>query len=153
MGRSSQAARHAPSAEPPSIEFALVLPLFCRAVMFGTVDYGWYFYQKFTLAAAIQSGVRASLSMSEISKPDDAWETAHKAAKAFLNARGAIPGDDAYVTFGPLPGYQYGGVKPGRYVTLTGTYTVTGLVGFIPLPSRTITYSASMTLDAQNADI
>ena len=35
------------------VEFAIVLPIFL-SLMFGAIDYGWYFYQKYTLAAAVQ---------------------------------------------------------------------------------------------------
>jgi hypothetical protein len=133
------------------VEFALVLPLFC-AMLFATVDYGWYFYQKFTLAAALQTGVRAAATFTEKSKPDDAWEVAHKSARDYLNAQGAIPGDA--VTYGPADSsLHYGGIMPARYITLTGQYTITPLVGFVPLPSPTLSFTASMVLDAQNAGL
>jgi hypothetical protein len=132
-------------------EFALVLPLFL-AVMFATVDYGWYYYQKFTLCSAVQGGLRAAVSVKENETPDP-WESAHIAAKVLLNQRGSIPGDDVHVTFGPLDGYRYGGFKPSRYVILSATYTFTPLVGFVKLPSNSLHYQAQATLDAQNADI
>jgi Flp pilus assembly protein TadG len=132
-----------------TVEFALVLPL-VLAVLFGTIDYGWYFYQKFTLAAAIQGGVRAAIAVKETDavKP---WETARTAAKAILAARGAIA--PTSVVIGPTSGSPYSGVKPNRALTMDGTFIFTPLVGFVPLPSKTMKFTATMLLDAQNADI
>jgi Flp pilus assembly protein TadG len=131
------------------VEFAIVLPLFC-AVLFGTVDYAWYFYQKFTLAAAVQTGLRAALAVKEIDTPDP-WQAAQDAAKTALDARGAI--SSSSVSFSPAAGSRYGGVKPGRYVILTAQYTLQSLIGFVPLPSKTLKFSATMMLDAQNSNL
>jgi Flp pilus assembly protein TadG len=140
-----------------AVEFALVLPLFC-AMMFAAIDYGWYFYQKFTLASAVQGGIRAALSVTEQDTPSP-WQTACTAAKALLDNGGIIAGGvcggtspPGSVDWGPASN-QYGGSKPGRYVILTGTFKLTPLMGFVPLPATTISYSATMTLDAQNAAI
>src|SRR5579862_4730838 len=95
------------------VEFAIVLPIFL-ALLFGSVDYGWYFYQKFTLASAVQGGVRAAVSVSEIDTPDT-WTTAKNAAIANLTNSGAIA--PASVTWGPVDptaAADYSGVKPNR---------------------------------------
>jgi Flp pilus assembly protein TadG len=128
------------------VEFAIVLPLFV-VILFGCVDYGWYYYQKFTLASAVQSGVRSALSYTEA---DDPWTHAHDYAYARLGEGGIAP---ASVNFGPASASRYSGVKPNRTMTMSATYTFTPLVGLVPLPNKTMTYTTTMTLDAQNAQI
>ena len=134
------------------VEFAIVLPIFLT-MMFGAIDYGWYFFQKFTLAAAVQSGVRSALSVREIDTPDP-WTAAKNAALANLANGGAIA--PASVTWGPTDPTSpadYSGTKPSRALILTGSYTFIPLVGLVPLPNKTLTYSITMVLDAQNAAI
>jgi Flp pilus assembly protein TadG len=140
------------------VEFAIVLPIFL-ALLFGAIDYGWYFYQKFTLASAVQAGVRSALSVREIDRPDP-WTTAREAAKTNLSSSGAIapssvawgPVDNADATLAADPA-DYGGVKPNRYIIFTATYTFIPLVGLVRVPNSMMTYSISMVLDAQNANI
>jgi Flp pilus assembly protein TadG len=134
------------------VEFAIVLPIFL-ALLFGAIDYGWYFYQKFTLAAAVQAGVRSALSVKETDSPDP-WTTAKNNAKADLASSGAIA--PSSVTWGPADPSapaDYAGSKPSRSIILTGTFTFIPLVGLVKLPSTTLTYSITMVLDAQNAQI
>jgi Flp pilus assembly protein TadG len=131
------------------VEFAIVLPLFC-ALLFGSIDYAWYLYQKFTLAAAVQSGVRSALSVKENDNPDP-WSTAVTNAKANLAKSGAIA--PTSVIFGPAAGSRYTGTKPTRAVTVSGQFTFTPLVGLVPMPTPTLVYSSTMLLDAQNAQI
>ena len=47
-----------------AVEFALIMPIFL-AILFGMIDYGWYFYQKFTLTAAIREGVRYGVTFKD----------------------------------------------------------------------------------------
>jgi Flp pilus assembly protein TadG len=122
-----------------AVEFAIVLPLFC-AVVFGTIDYGWYFYQRFTLAAAIRDGIRYGVTVPYASDP---WTTAQTRAIADL-ASGAI--SSSSVTWGPS--IKYSGAAPTQLVTLSGTLTFRPLVGFVPLPS-TMSYSMTMLLELQ----
>jgi Flp pilus assembly protein TadG len=150
--RTSDRARRDPENGGAVVEFAIVLPMFL-AMMFGMIDYSWYFYQKFTLAAAVQSGIRSALSVRETDTPDP-WTTAKTAAIANLTNAGAIA--PASVTWGPTnptSPADYTGTKPTRAVILTGTYTFVPLVGLVKLPTTTLTYSATMLLDAQNAQI
>jgi Flp pilus assembly protein TadG len=130
------------------VEFAIVLPLFF-AILFGCVDYGWYYYQKFTLASSVQAGVRSALSVAESDSPDP-WSTAQTYAISKLSGGGIAP---ASITWGPAAGSRYSGVKPNRTITMTASYTFTPLVGLVPLPNKTLTYTTTMTLDAQNAQI
>jgi len=123
-----------------AVEFAIVLPLFC-AVLFGTIDYGWYFFQKFTLASAIRDGVRTGVTVAENSTPDS-YSTAVTAAKVILDA-GALPSTS--VTFTG----SYGSANPTRTLTVAGSYTFKPLVGFVKTPSAAITYSMTMLLEIQ----
>jgi Flp pilus assembly protein TadG len=139
------------------VEFAIVLPIFL-ALLFGAVDYGWYFYQKFTLAAAVQAGVRSALSVKETDNPDP-WHAAKAAAIANLSAGGAIA--PASVTWGPADvpttdpteSADYMGSKPNRAVILEGRYTFIPLVGFVRTPNSQMSYKITMVLDAQNASL
>jgi Flp pilus assembly protein TadG len=131
------------------VEFAIVLPLFC-AMMFGTIDFGWYLYQKFTLAAAVQAGVRSALSITEAETPGPGL-AAEQFAVAELGKGGAIAAAD--VVWTPIESARLSGSKPTRALTLTGTYTFKPLIGFVKMPSTTLSYTATMLLDAQNADI
>jgi Flp pilus assembly protein TadG len=131
------------------VEFAIVLPLFI-ALLFGSIDYAWYLYQKFTLAAAVQSGIRSALSVKETDVPDP-WTTAVTSAKTSLGQSGAIA--PLGVSWGPTSANRYTGTKPTRALTVTGTFTFTPLVGLVPMPTSILTYSTTMLLDAQNAQI
>jgi Flp pilus assembly protein TadG len=126
-----------------AVEFAIVLPLFCL-VLFGIIDYGWYFYQKFTLASAVRDGVRTGVTVRETDNPD-CWQTAVIAAKKNLAAGSIVP---TSVSWGPS--VQYNGTAPTRTLTLSGTYTFTPLVGFVPLPKAAMTYTMTMLLEQQS---
>jgi Flp pilus assembly protein TadG len=143
--------RRRPSSERGGavVEFAIVLPLFV-ALLFGTIDYAWYLYQKFTLASAVQSGIRAALAVKETDNPDS-WQAAVDAAKAALAKSGAIA--PLSVTFGPAAASRYTGTRPTRALTLTGHFTFTPLVGLVPMPTSNLVYSSTMLLDAQNASL
>lgn len=132
------------------VEFAIVLPLFF-AMLFGTIDYAWYMYQKFTLASAVQGGLRAALSVRELDPGPGPWATAEAEVKALLGKSGAIP--PASVTCGPAVGGQLTGSKPTRALNIECTFVFKPLVGMVKMPSATMTHKATMLLDAQNADI
>jgi hypothetical protein len=112
-----------------AVEFALVLPIFL-AVLFAMIDYGWYFYQRFTLAAAIRDGIHqgAAVQMSL-----DPCGTAITAAKADLSLSGS-PINPTNVTWNICPSYS--GSSPNQFMTMTGTMNFTPLVGFVKLPAK-----------------
>ena len=67
----------APSTRPrgqrggAAVEFAIVFPLFC-ALVFGIIDYGYYFYQRFAMAGAIRDGLRTGVTISQsVASPND----------------------------------------------------------------------------------
>ena len=91
--------------------------------------------------------------MKETDVPDP-WTTAKTAAIANLTSSGAIA--PASVTWGPTDptsSADYNGTKPTRALLFSGTYTFVPLVGLVKLPTTTLSYSVTMLLDAQNAQI
>jgi len=51
------------------VEFALVFPLF-MTVLFGVIEYGWIFYQRFNIANAVRDGVRQGVTVAKEASPD-----------------------------------------------------------------------------------
>jgi Flp pilus assembly protein TadG len=125
-----------------AVEFAIVLPIFC-AIVFGIIDYGWYFYQRFAIAAAIRDGLRKGVTISQsVGSPGDCASVAIAQAKADLTNSAVDP---AYVTFSTTTGDAY----PTKTLTLTGIYTFKPLVNFVPLPTKPMTYSMTMMFELQ----
>jgi Flp pilus assembly protein TadG len=127
-----------------AVEFALVLPIFV-AIMFGMVDYGWYFYQKFSFASAIREGVRyGALFRDDVaagSKPD-----VEARAEAVRRCNlGSVPTGAGGATITAT----LQDAIPRRAVRLVGTYTFRPLVGIVRLPSSTMTYTMQMLLEQQ----
>ena len=128
------------------VEFAIVLPIFL-ALLFGAVDYGWYFYQRYAMAAAVRDGIRNGLQqLSTATPPADAWNVAKLRAIAVLTTSNTIPNPGTAVTWGG----GYNGTAPTKTVTLSATYTFVPLIGFVPLPSTPMNYSMTMFLEAEN---
>lgn len=132
--------RRNPERGGSAVEFAIVMPIFC-AILFGIIDFGWYFYQKFTLAAAIRDGIRYGVTFS-YSSGSAANEAAKRAADA-LAAGGAIAKADAPMTAAVT------GAPPSATLTLSSQYTFKPLVGFVKLPSTTMKYGMTMLLEIQ----
>ena len=141
MPRRAKSFRRVRSRGGAAVEFALVLPLFL-AVVFATVDYGWFFYQRFTLAAAIRDAVRygATFPMSL-----DPYTTAKSRAIADLSLAGS-PVNPNNVTWGPAT--TYSGTSPNEFMSLSGTLTFTPLVGFVKLPTS-MSFQMSLLLELQ----
>jgi Flp pilus assembly protein TadG len=118
-----------------AVEFAIVLPIFL-AVLFGMIDFGWYYYQRFSLTAAIRDGVRYGVTMTTGS--DLPWTTAK--ARAIIDlAGGSVP--TGSITWGPT--IHTSGAVPTEVMTLTASMPFTPLVGFVPVPAS---LSSSMTM-------
>jgi hypothetical protein len=125
-----------------AVEFALIMPIFI-AIVFGMIDYGWYFYQKFTLCAAIRGGVRYGVTFKHNptgSPASDAYVEAKNEAKRRCDS-GSVPA--ASVSWGG----GVTGTAPIRRLQLTGTYTFTPLVGLVPMPRSSVSYSMTMLLE------
>jgi hypothetical protein len=141
-----------------AVEFALLLPIFLT-VLFGVVDYGWYFYQRFTLSAAVRDGIRfgcayMSTNVPGVVIPNDAWSNSQVRALDTLMQSGAIK-DYNTVTFGPAIGSRYSTVNAGgglniNVVTLSASYNYHPLVGFVPMPKLPMQYSMTMALEQEN---
>ncbi|HEV3033085.1 MAG TPA: TadE family protein [Polyangia bacterium] len=124
-----------------AVEFALVLPIFL-AVLFAMIDYGWYFYQRFTLAAAIRDGIHqgAAVQMSL-----DPCGTAITAAKADLSLAGS-PINPTNVNWNLCPSYS--GSSPNQFMTISGDMNFTPLVGFVKLPAK-LSFQMTTLLEIQ----
>ena len=119
------------------------MPLFL-AVVFGIIDYGWYFYQRYALVAAIRDGVRYGVTVSSAS----AASTAKARANTDLSAAGS-PIDPTAITWGP--GVNTGatsGISPTAVLTLSASFPFKALVGFVPKPSL-VKYQMTMLLEIQ----
>jgi Flp pilus assembly protein TadG len=125
-----------------AVEFALVLPLFC-AIIFGTIDYGWYFYQRFTLAAAVRDGLRTGVAISQdVVSPNDCASVAKARAAADLSQAGL---NTSLANFSTSTGSAF----PTKTLSLTGTYPFTPLVHFVPLPTNGMSYTMTMLFELQ----
>jgi Flp pilus assembly protein TadG len=130
-----------------AVEFALVLPIFL-AVLFGMIDFGWYYYQRFTLAAAVRDGIRFGVT---VAVSQDPWTTGQLRAKSDLALPGS-PINSATPTWGPSTGKistMAGQPIPNQFLTLSATMPFTPLVGFVPFLPTTMSYSMSMLLEVQ----
>jgi len=147
--RGSARARRDPQNGGAAVEFALIMPLF-MAIVFGVIDYGWYFYQRYALAAAVRDGIRAGSLVMSTATPDS-WTTAQTRAIAVLTQSSTI--NPASVTWGPASGSRYStvGTTPAvNVLTFSGQYTFVPLIGIVPLPSHPMNYSMTMALELQN---
>jgi Flp pilus assembly protein TadG len=127
-----------------AVEFALVMPIFI-GVLFGMIDYGWYFYQKFTLAAAIREGVRLGATYRyapAATPPSDPAGQAVTEAGARCD-QGSVPSAMVNFTSGYLD------AAPTMKLWVQGEYTFHPLVGLVPLPNSDMKYKVTMLLEQQ----
>jgi Flp pilus assembly protein TadG len=136
-----------------------MMPIFL-GVVFGMIDYGWYFYQRFALSAAVRDGVRTgvgynSTNVAGVVKPNDAWSIAMLRTQAVLKQSNVIQNSDTSVTIGPAEGSRYPTIttstgKVLNVVTLTASYTFKPLIGFVPMPKAAMSYTMTMLLELEN---
>jgi len=144
--RFTRRARRSGSHGGAAVEFAIVLPIFL-AVVFGIIDWGWYYYQRFTLAAAVRDGIRYGVTFSIASDP---WTQAQTRAVADLSVSGSPINPGVGMTWGPSSGKISGSAATfQQYLTLSATRNYTPLVGFIPYLPTTMSYQMSMLLEVQ----
>jgi Flp pilus assembly protein TadG len=125
-----------------AVEFAIVLPIFC-AIVFGIIDYGWYFYQKFALAAAVRDGLRLGVTINQSTpSPGDPTTMAISRASSDLQASGLTVPAGTFTT-------STSGSSPAKVMTLTGSHAFTPLVGFVPTPSAPMVYTMTMMFEQQ----
>jgi hypothetical protein len=123
-----------------AVEFALILPIFV-AIMFGMIDYGWYYYQKFTLCAAIRAGVRYGVTFKD-DVANGSSPYAEAKAEAERRCDPAVLPKTA-ITFSG----EVSGTAPIKYLRLRGTYTFTPLVGLVRTPNSSVRYEMTMVLE------
>lgn len=124
-----------------AVEFAIVLPVFCL-VLFGIIDYGWYFYQRTAVANAVRDGVRYGVTRPLAS--DEPWTEAQKRAEAVLKLSN-VP--TTGITWGPTT-HVSGDTPAGKMLTLTCSVPFQPLVGFVKVPA-TMFSSVTMLLELQ----
>jgi Flp pilus assembly protein TadG len=121
-----------------AVEFALVFPILC-AVMFGIIDYGWFFYQRFTMASAVRDGLRYAVVMSQTADYTTAAIT--RATLDLQNSGMTAPAGTFTVSTS--------GAYPTKLLTLSGTLAFVPLVHFVPLPTTGIHYQMTMMFEQQ----
>jgi Flp pilus assembly protein TadG len=122
-----------------AVEFALILPLFLTLV-FGTMEYGWVFYQHFGMASAVRDGLRLGVTISQNATPDPKT-SAVKRTQDLLAGVGISP---TSVTINA----KYTGASPSKTMTLSATMLYKPLIGFVPTP-KNIAYAMTMMLELQ----
>jgi hypothetical protein len=110
------------------------------------VDYGWYFYQKFTLASAIREGVRYGAT---IHKPTPANPGPDPYAEALAEAKkrcdnGSVPSASVAWSGGYIEG-----PAPTEKLKLHGEFVFKPLVGLVKMPTSTMKYEMVMYLEQQ----
>jgi Flp pilus assembly protein TadG len=122
-----------------AVEFALVLPLFV-VILFGVIEYGWVFYQTFSVASAVRDGLRTGATVPMTASPDS-LATALQSTKDRLAGVGITP---SAVTLNA----QYKDVWPSKTLWLSATMPYKPLLGFVPVPTD-ISYEMRMILEQQ----
>jgi Flp pilus assembly protein TadG len=122
-----------------AVEFALILPVFL-SVVFGTIEYGWIFYQQFNLASSVRDGLRQGVTISQTASPDPKSRSV-QTAQADLLALG-ISASTVTLTA------TYAGASPTKTMTLSGVMTYKKLIGFVPTPTQ-LQYAMTMMLEIQ----
>ena len=122
-----------------AVEFALVLPLFA-AMLFGVIEYGWFFYQNFNVASSVRDGLRVGVTVAQAASPDPK-ATSVKKTQDLLTGVGINP---ASVTINAI----YNGSTPSKTLTLSATMPYKPIIGFVPAPAN-IGYSMTMLLELQ----
>ena len=122
-----------------------MFPIFC-AVLFGMIDYGWYFYERFSLAAAVRDGLRVGVTVSpSAASPNDYSTLALARATADLTASGMTVPIGTFTLSTSLTAAS----TPLKTLTMTGSHAFTPLVNFVALPTAGMTYSMTMIFEQQ----
>ena len=116
-----------------AIEFALLLPVLLTLV-FGAIEYSWYFVQYEAVVRAAQVGVRAG---SQIKRTANPQTTAANVAKSTLTTSQPALGATATAN---------GSVLTNNTVQILLSAPYKPLIKFVPTPA-TVTYTAVMRLE------
>jgi Flp pilus assembly protein TadG len=141
------------------VEFALVFPMLLL-LMFGVMDFGFYFFVQHSLQFATREGVRLALVGRTIANPDGSGNQLSRAASIVQTIRSkaavAVRPADVSVSVFPVdatfvdpPNWQttqYEGL-PGSYMRVRSRYTyrfITPLIGaLVPGRSKVIEVQAT----------
>ena len=118
-----------------AIEFALLLPVLLTLV-FGAIEYSWYFVQYEAVVRAAQVGVRAGSQIKRTANPSP-QTTAADVAKSTLTTSQPALGATATAT---------GSVLTNNTVQILLSAPYKPLIKFVPTPA-TVTYTAVMRLE------
>ena len=122
-----------------AVEFALVLPLFLT-VLFGMLEYSWFFYQQFGVASAVREGVRFGVTIDMDSSPDPR-------AAAMTRTKAVLDGVAISYSGGTVAAV-YNGSYPSRTMTVNVDLAYKPLLNFVPTPAR-LTYKMTMFMELQ----
>jgi Flp pilus assembly protein TadG len=114
-----------------AIEFALVLPVLLT-ILFGTMDYGWYFFQRMGLTEAVSDAARAASVVAQEGNVQSTAQTQFNLTSTAMKVAGT-----------PVVTAASSGVYPNQVVTVTATVPYAAIVGIVPTPPNV---SASVTM-------
>lgn len=119
-----------------AVEFAILLPVLV-AIVFGTIDWGSYFFQREIVVNASREGAR--VGTLKFDPPLDAATEAEKTAQAYLTAARLLRPATIETEFNAV-----GGACPANTSCLQITYdlggSATGFLGSL-IPSQIVAYS------------
>jgi hypothetical protein len=119
-----------------ALEFALTLPVFL-VFMLGVVDYGYLMMCKALLDASLMEGTREGAITDPALVPNIR-------VVAQTTAAGIVAGVCTGCTFNCVDS----GAPPARELSCTGSWPITPLVGFVPMPAN-ITSQSRQVLEWQ----
>jgi Flp pilus assembly protein TadG len=122
-----------------AVEFALVFPLFV-AVVFGMLEYGWYFFQQFGVATAVREGARAGVTIDQDATPNPI---------TVAKTRTKLVLDNVGISYAAgTVDAVYGGSYPSRTMSVIVSLTYKPLLNFMPTPKK-LSYTLTMMMELQ----
>lgn len=131
-----------------AVEFALIAtPLFL--VVFGSIDYGWYFGVRHILHDAAYEGVRRGAVVA-MPKDSDApeWEVGGDPEGAARDAAAAVWASTGLPIEASFEA-DIVGTPPNAILTVTGTVTSPTLTGLTPVPDGELTVTVVKRMETQ----
>jgi len=141
-----------------AIEFALTLPLFLL-FMFGTMEYGWYFFQHAQVIYATQDGCRAGAVARTGGRDWEGIKTYHRHYTArdqilrTLRGAGVISCNSPMGCKISVRGRDMGSKQPGMMMVCDVEVLAPPLIGFVPLPGGVMRAHAERVFEWQTGPI